>query len=86
MTAKLYSLERTIGSRQCKSHRYEVCTVRETDTFSSNVTDARIFEYNCLIYSLKYKSWKKQYLGETANAFWLRYKNFIIGGFFCKSD
>ena len=56
VTAKLYPLERTVGSRQCKSHRYEVCTVRETDTFSSTVTDERIFEYNCLIYSLKCKS------------------------------
>ena len=37
--AKLYPLERCVGSRQCKKRRYEVCTdVKEIDTFCSTVT------------------------------------------------
>ena len=37
--AKLYPLERCVGSRQYKKRRCEVCTnVTETDTFSSTVT------------------------------------------------
>ena len=37
--AKLYSLERCVGSMQCKKRKCEVCAnVTETDTFSSIVT------------------------------------------------
>ena len=59
--AKLYILERFVGSRQCKIRRCKVCTnVTETDTFSSIVTGEN-FQINyelfcddmCLIYFLK---------------------------------
>ena len=78
--AKLYPLERFAGSRQCKKRRCEVCTnVTETDTFSSTVT-GETFHINhelngddrCLIYLLKCKVCKKQYVGETTDAFCLR--------------
>ena len=61
--AKLYPLERCVGSRQYKKRRCEVCTnVTETDTFSSTVT-GETFQINhelncddkCLIYLLKCK-------------------------------
>ena len=80
MRAKLYPLERFVGSRQCKKRRCEVCTnVKETDTFSSTVT-GETFQINhelncddkCLIYLLKCKVCKKQYVGETTDAFRLR--------------
>ena len=82
--AKLYSLERFAGSRQCKKCRYEVCTnVTETDTYSSTVT-GETFQINhelncdgkCLIYSLKCKVCKKQYAGETMYTFRLRWENY----------
>ena len=72
--AKLYPLER----------RYEVCTnVTETDTFSSTVT-GDTFQINhelncddkCLIYLLKCKVCNKEYVGETTDAFRLRWKNY----------
>ena len=56
--ARLYPLERFVGSRQCIKRRYEVCTnVTETDIFASTVTD-KTFQINhelncddkCLIY------------------------------------
>ena len=77
---KLYPLERCVGSRQCKKRRCKVSTnVTETDTYSSTVT-GRIFqinhELNCdnkhLIYLLKRKVCKKQYVGEKTDAFRLR--------------
>ena len=61
--AKLYLLERCVGSRQCKKLRCEVFTnVSETDTFSSTATRENfrinheiICDDKCLIYLLKYK-------------------------------
>ena len=59
--AKLYPLERFLGSRQCKIRRSEVCSyVTETDNFSSTVT-GKTFQINhelnyddkCLICLLK---------------------------------
>ena len=39
MRAKLFQLERTVGSRQCKKRRCDVYNnVTETNTFSSTVT------------------------------------------------
>ena len=81
--AKLYSLERFAGSRQCRKCWYDVCTnVTETDTYSSTVT-GETFQINhelncdckCLIYSLKCKVWKKQYVGETMYTFRLKRNN-----------
>ena len=82
--AKLYPLERCVGSRQCKKRKCEVCAnVRETDTFSSIVT-WNTFQINhelnyddkCLIYLLKCKVCNKQYVGETTDAFRLRWNNY----------
>ena len=82
--AKLYPLERFVGSRQCKKSRCEVCTiVTEIDTFSSTVTGETFqinhelnFDDKCLIYLLKCNVCKKLYVGETTNAFRLRWKNY----------
>ena len=77
--ARLYPLERFVGSRQCKRCIWEVCTnITETDTFSITVTGATFqinHELNCLIYLLKCKVNKKQYLGETMDTFLLRWNN-----------
>ena len=82
--AKLYSLERCVGSRQCKKRKCEVCTnFTETDTFSSIVT-GKTFQINhelncddnCLIYWLKCKVCNKQYLRETTDAFRLGWNNY----------
>ena len=82
--AKLYPLERFIGSRHCKKCRSKVCTnVAETDTFSSTVK-GKTFQINhelncddkCLIYLLKCKVCKKQYVRETTDAFRLRWNNY----------
>ena len=83
MRAKLYPLERFVGSRQCEKRRCKVCTnVTELDAFSSTITGETFqinhelnCEDNCLIYLLKCKVFKKQYVGETTDAFWLRWNN-----------
>ena len=78
--AKLYPLEISVGSAQCKKRRCEVCTsVTETDTFFSTVT-GETFQVNhelnrddkCLIYLLKCKVCNKQYVEETTDAFRLK--------------
>ena len=82
--AKLYPLRRCVGSRQCKKRKCEVCTnVTETDTFSSTVTGKTFHinhEFNCddkcLIYLLKCKVCNKRYVGETTDAFHLKWKNY----------
>ena len=80
--AKLYPLVRFVGSRKWK--KCKVCTnVAETDTFSSTVT-GETFQRNhklncddqCLVYLLKCKICKKQYVGETTNAFHLRWNSY----------
>ena len=80
LLGKSYPLERSVGSRQCKKRRCEVCTiVTETDTFSSTATGYS-FQINhelncddkCLIYLLKCKICNKEYVGETTDAFRLR--------------
>ena len=82
--AKLCPLERFVGSRQCKKRRCEVSTnVTETYTFSSTAT-GETFQINhelncddkCLIYLLKCKVCNKQYVGETTDAFRLRWNNY----------
>ena len=84
MRAKLYPLKRSVGSRQCKKRRCKVCTnVTETDTFSSTITGETLqlnHELNCddkcLIYLLKCRVCKKQYIGETTDKFRLRWNNY----------
>ena len=80
---ELYPLERFVGSRQCKKPRCEICiNVTEADTFSSTAT-GETFQINhdfncddrCLIYLLKCKVCKKQYVGETMDAFRLTWNN-----------
>ena len=82
--AKLYPLERCVGSMQFKKSSCEVCTnVTETDTFSSTVT-RETFQINhelncdnkCFIYLFKCKVCNKQYVGETTDAFHLRWNNY----------
>ena len=84
MKAKLYPLERFVDSGQCKKRRCDVCTnVRETDTFSSIVTGETCqinheldCDDKCLIYLLECKVCDKQYVGETTDAFRLKWNNY----------
>ena len=57
-SAKLYALERTVGSGQCKGKQCQTChNVKETETFTSITTD-KTFKINhkfncnntCLVY------------------------------------
>ena len=75
--AKLYPLERKVGSEKCGKSRCEVClNIHETDTFASTITCASFkinhklnCDDNCLIYLLKCKCCGKQYIGETTDEF-----------------
>ena len=75
--AKLYPLERKVGSSKCGKRRCEVCNnVTDTSTFSSTVT-GDTFKINhslncddkCLIYLITCKLCNKQYTGETKFSF-----------------
>ena len=75
--AKLYPLERTVGSRKCSKKRCEVCeNVQNSDTFQSSVT-TETFKINhqltcddkCLVYLFTCKTCSKQYTGETTDQF-----------------
>ena len=75
--AKLYSLERTVGSVQCKEKRCQTCrNVKETETFSSTPTGKTFktnHKLNCnvkyLVYFLKCNVCLKQYVGQTVKEF-----------------
>ena len=82
--AKLYPLERTVGSRKCSKKRCEVCeNVQNSDTFQSSVT-TETFKINhrltcddkCLVYLFTCKTCSKQYTGETTDQFRLRWNNY----------
>ena len=82
--AKLYPLERTVGSYKCGKKRCEVCDViSETDTFSSTVT-GESFKINhrfncndkCLVYLATCKICNKQYTGQTTDSFRSRWNNY----------
>ena len=82
--AKLYPLERKVGSQKCGKSRCEVClNIQETDTFTST-TIGKSFKINhkfncddnCLIYLLTCKCCDKQHVGETADEFRLRWNNY----------
>ena len=82
--AKLYPLERTVGSSKCGKKRCEVCDViSETDTFSSTVT-GESFKINhkfncndkCLVYLATCKICNKQYTGQTTDSFRSRWNNY----------
>ena len=84
--AKVYPLERTVGSFKCEKSRCQVClNVNETDTFASTVT-RKTYKINykfdcsdkCLIYLLTCKICLIQYVGKTADEFryiWNNYKS-----------
>ena len=82
--AKLYPLERTVGSSKCGKKRCEVCDViSETDTFSSTVTGESfkiIHKFNCndkcLVYLATCKISNKQYTGQTTDSFRSRWNNY----------
>ena len=82
--AKLYPLERKVGSSKCGKQRCEVCNnVTDASTFSSTVT-GDTFKINhslncddkCLIYLMTCKQCNKQYLGETTDLFRNRWNNY----------
>lgn len=82
--AKLYPLEREIGSRKCKRGRCQVCyNINETTTFTSSVSGQE-FKINhrldcsdkCLVYLLSCKVCKLQYVGVTTDAFRKRWNNY----------
>ena len=75
--AKLYPLERTVGSVQCKGKRCQTChNVKETETFTSTTT-GKTFKINhklncndkCLVYLLICNVCLKQYVGQIVEEF-----------------
>ena len=84
MRAKLYPLDRVVGSTKCGKKRCEVCVnVSETNSFTSNITGETHktnhklnCDDNCLIYLLSCKHYGKQYVGETTDIFRYRWNNF----------
>ena len=86
--AKLYLLERKVGSEKCDESRCEVClSIQETDAFSSTKT-GESFKINhklncddkCLIYLLTCKCCGTQYVGETSDKFRLGWNNYKSNG------
>ena len=82
--AKLYPLERTVGSFKCNKPRCEVCiNVIEVDTFTSTAT-GESFKINhkfncddkCLIYLLTCNQCRKQYVGQAVDSFHFRWNNY----------
>ena len=81
--AKLYPIERSVGSFKCNRKRCQVClNVTETKTFSSTVTKKEYIinqKFNCidkcLIYLLTCKKCMLQYVGKTVDEFRLRWNN-----------
>ena len=82
--AKLYPLERRVGSFKCGGRRCQVClNVTETETFTSTSTNQTYkinHEFNCnessLIYLLTCKICRKQYVGQTVDIFRSRWNNY----------
>ena len=82
--AKLYPLERRVGSFKCGGRHCQVClNVTETETFTSTSTNQTYkinHEFNCnqssLIYLLTCKICRKQYVGQTVDIFRSRWNNY----------
>ena len=82
--AKLYLLERTVGSCKCYVKRCEVCdNVAETSTFTSTTTQNTYkinhqFNYSekCLVHLLTCNKCFKQYVGQTVHEFRQRWNNY----------
>ena len=86
--AKLYPLERTVGSVRCKGKRCQIChNVKETKTFTSTTT-GKIFKINhklncndtCLVYLLTCNVCLKQCVGQTVEEFRYRWNNYKNNG------
>ena len=82
--AKLYPLERKVGSFKCKGKRCQTClNVNEMGYFASSVTKEEYKIYHCfncnekcLICLLTRKVCLKQCVGETVDEFTLRWNNY----------
>ena len=75
--AKLYLLEKTVGSVQCKRKRCQTCrNVKQAETFTSTAT-CKTFKLNhklncndkCPVYLLTCNVCLKQYVGQTVKEF-----------------
>ena len=82
--AKLYPLERSVGSFKCNGKRCQVCiNVTESNTFSSSV-DKKEYVINhsfncndkCIVYLLTCNKCKMQYAGKTVDKFHLQWNNY----------
>ena len=82
--AKLYPIERTVGSFKCKGKRCQTClNVNKTDTFAS-ATTGETYKINhqfncnskCFVYLLTCKVCLKQYVGQTVDEFRLRWNKY----------
>ena len=88
--AKLYPLERTIGSVQCKGKRCQAChNVKEAEIFTSTTTGMTFVishklncNNKCLVYLLTCYVCLKQYVGQTVEKFRYRWNNYRSNG--CK--
>ena len=76
--AKMYPINRIVGSKNCGSKRCEVCVnVNERSTFTSTVTGEETFiinhKFDCntryLVYLLTCRKHKIQYVGQTVDQF-----------------
>ena len=82
--AKLYPLQRTVGSFKCNQPWCEVCiNVIETDTFTSTATGESFkinhkfnCDHKCLIYLLACNQCRKLDVGQTVERFCFRWKNY----------
>ena len=82
--AKLYPLEKTVGSHKFKSKQCQVCNnITEGSSFTcsndqTNFTINHRFDCNrrCLIYLITCKGCLKEYVGQIVNEFRHRWKNY----------
>ena len=82
--AKLYPVERKVGSCKCNCNRCQKCqSISETDTFTCS-NDGNTYKINhkfdsnekCLIYLITRKKCFKQYVGQTVDTFRSRWNNY----------
>ena len=82
--AKVYPLERKVGSSGCGKKRCQVClNVNETDSFTSTSTN-KTYKINhlfncsekCLVYLLACRLCLKHYVGQTVDEFRNRWNNY----------
>ena len=82
--AKVYPLERIVGSQRCNKPRCQTCrNVTETCTFQCSV-DKKVYKINhqfncdskCLVYLVTCKQCLMQYVGVTVDKFRFRWNNY----------